>query len=116
MTVTLAPSKPDDGTELSRRTKAGDYDSTVVHGDDASSCAGRGFVVDVLKYLKAENNSLKHIFPINFARYEQLIATACRELGLNKLQLTPYSARYDGPSVDMARGLRTRNTIQRRGL
>ena len=115
VTVTLAPSKPDDGSEPLPRTKSGSYDDTVIFGDPASHRAQRGFVANLLMIRKQQTPPLRRLFPISVQKFNILVQQAARLAGLTRLRLSPHCARHGGASTDYALGLRTLQAIQRRG-
>jgi len=114
--VTLSPQGAvDPATNYPARTKAKEWDDTVVLGDAASQRAGRAWVASLVKLLAAKRRVRARLLPLSLPRLEQAMAASCSRLRLTQLRLTPHTARHGGPSADYLASLRTLVQIQKRG-
>ena len=114
-TVRLAPSAADRGDLPNPRTKSGSYDDTVSFGDDASTAAGRRFVVDLLTGLKKAHAPNARVFPVTLAAFEARFRDAVAALNLKMLCVSPHCLRHGGASSDYAASHRGLSDVQRRG-
>jgi hypothetical protein len=100
---------------VNRATKAGEYDDTIVHGDEASRRAGRGWVAALFARLAHGCPPEKLLLSISLAQWESCFARAAHDLQLQKLRITPHCLRHGAASSDFASGCRRLDELQRRG-
>jgi len=113
LAIKIAPFVADTGLPPAPRTKAGEYDDTVVFGEQPSLMAGRGVAMAVLRLLKATVLGIRRLFPITLAQLDVAFAAAVDALGLCALRVSPHCCRHGGPSTNL-RKLRTLDEAQRR--
>ena len=94
--------------------KNGHFDGTVLFGEEASVKADRGFIVDLVRALKRSDQA-EGLFSLSLAQLETCIRSSATRLRLQRLRLTPHTARHGGPSEDFARTARAIPDIQNRG-
>ena len=111
--------------------KQGVYDNSVLVGQEASSLAGRSFVLHLLAFLYQGGHLGEHshvfrkassarvvdstpLFPISYERYCQRIRWGVAELSLD-VPGNAHALRHGGASCDAYTGCRTIEEIQERG-
>ena len=97
------------------RTKAGEYDDSIVFGDAASTAQDRSFAASLLVRLKEATAPARRVFPVSLHTLDARLRCAVRPLGIERLRLTPHTARHGGASTDFASDQRPIDSIQRRG-
>ena len=115
VSVTIAPFKADDGGLPNPPTKSGEYDDSVVFGDQASMRSGRGWICGLLAALKKRRPGARAIFTCDLGQLESLTKFAVKTLGMEALRLTPHCARHGGASSDYATSVRPLDGVRRRG-
>ena len=103
------------GLQRARPAKSGRFDGTVLVGEKSSDLAGRGVVHHFVKSLKRSRQPGQKLFPITLATFEKHVTLAANRLRLQKLRLTPHTARHGGPSEDCYGNFRDIAAIQSRG-
>ncbi len=98
--------------EAGRPTKSGDYDDVVLF--DTSCRADVNQVVSILAK-RSISDDVSIFSPLNQTQYGRNIETALKNLGLERLGLTPHSLRHSGASTDCFHKFRDPKTIQARG-
>ena len=100
--------------------KTGEYDGTVLLGDASSKAADRQWVGKLLLRIVAARSSAAHapsekIFDLTVGEYEQVFRDTASFLGLERLEVTPHSARHGGASYDCYYAVRSLEEIQQCG-
>ena len=84
-------------------------------GDAVSQQANRGWVATLVAALTRSKSPDDPLVVLSLAQWETCFALAVRNLGLEKLRITPHCLRHGAASTDFATGARRLDEIQRRG-
>lgn len=110
VSVTLAPKPHSLADHRDSATKSGEFDDTIVFGDDASQKAPRGWIPRLLVTMKRDAGPLKRLVSVTAVEYETAFFSAVQALNLRRLK-----CRHGGPSTDVALGVRGLAAVARRG-
>ena len=100
---------------VSRATKSGDYDDTIVLGDEASQRAGRGWVAALVAQLSKQGSAETALLDLTLPIWERAFQRAVVGLGLERLRISPHCLRHGAASSDFASKFRRLDELQRRG-
>ena len=113
---------------LRKASKQGIFDNAVLIGQAPSIAAGRGCITTIVAFLKsgrhlcpraraaAVRRGFVPAFPLDPAKYREVVRWCHKELGIPVLPMTPHAFRHGGASADAFLETRSIDMIKERGL